>query len=199
MTAQISDVFRYREDEFDIAGISEGELFDITSLGLQPQSCSTACWRGYRAIFALCGSQLVVDTLHVSLYSILDNDDWRSDVGPVIEGLSPSRGRDDDGFNNHYERVKYPLTYSGGLLIARDLIYGLHVHMGFDSPWNYRTVVELIFEEGVLKHEFDRSQKMAQFREQAGNRRRRDRELLEPEVSDEQLMEFIRDAFDRTY
>ena len=199
MTAQISDFFLYRQNKFDIAGISEGELFDIATLDLQPQCSSTACWRGYQAIFGLDESQLVLDTLRVSLYTILDNKGWRSDVGPIINGSSPSHDRDDDSFNNHYDKLKYPLTYSGGLLIARDLIYGLHVHMGFDSPWKYRTVVELTFEEGVLKHEFDRSQKMAEFREQAGNRRRRDREPLGPEVSDEQLLQFIRDAFDRTY
>ena len=52
MTAQINDVFRYRNREYAVAGISEGELFDPTLLCLEPAGTSTACWRGYQAIFA---------------------------------------------------------------------------------------------------------------------------------------------------
>jgi hypothetical protein len=55
MTAQINDKFLYRNREYAVAGISEGDVFDPALLGLEPAGTSTACWRGYQAIFALAG------------------------------------------------------------------------------------------------------------------------------------------------
>ena len=65
MTAQMNDLFRYQGTEFALAGISEGELFEPGLLDLNPCATSTACWRGYQAIFALSDLRLVLDLLHV--------------------------------------------------------------------------------------------------------------------------------------
>jgi hypothetical protein len=37
--------------------------------------------------------------------------------------------------------------------------------MGFQAPWKYKSVVELIFDAGILKQEFDRSEQMAGIRQ----------------------------------
>src|SRR5436190_13461316 len=167
MTAQINDSFRYRGAEYSLAGISEGELFDISLLDLEPAAASTACWRGYQAVFAVVHSRLVLDTLHVNLYRKGEGKQrHQREVGPVINGVTPLPAEKEfDFFNNHYRGLNYHLEYSGGLLLADGFIRSLYVHMGFHPPWKYERVIELIFDGGILKQEFDLSEQMAEFRE----------------------------------
>ncbi len=204
MTAQIDDLFRYRRSLYSVAGISQEELFDISALGLRPVSTCTACWRGYQAVFGLSKSQLVLAELNVSLFSGVDPEDpWREQdmepvAGPVINGVSPTPATDEhDWFNNHYKKLHYQLTYSGGLLLAKGFIRDLYVHMGFQSPWKYETVVELIFEAGVIQAEYDRSESMATIRASLrGPDGTLERESCRTE---EELFRFIDRAFDRSY
>jgi hypothetical protein len=198
MTAQIDDVFQYREKEYSLAGISEGELFDISILGLKPSMASTACWRGYQAVFALAQSRLVLDTLHVNLIRQAGKDQYQREDGPVINGIRPSPPKQEhDHFNNHYEKLDYHLEYTGGLLLANGFIWDLYVHMGFHPAWKYKTVIELIFEGGVLRNEHDRSKKMAEIRDMVVARQKQKDSGDMP--TDEEIMRFVERAFDRSY
>jgi len=216
MTAQINDAFCYQGELYAVAGISEGELFDPAAFGMEPKGASSACWRGWQAQYALAGRQLVVDVLNVNLF----DRDRRPDsyvrvpgppiggVLPVDEDLDDCGDEDDEArllrafrpsswFNNRYENLGYPLTYTGGLLLATGFIDDLYVHMGFHPAWKYEKVVELVFEGGVLQKACDRSAEMAELRnlvlaqaEQGDARARR---------SDASIREFIERAFDRRY
>ena len=197
MTAPINDMFRYRAKEYSIAGISEGELFDIAVLDLSPSMASTACWRGYQAVFAVVQSRLVLETLHVNLFRPGEGQHpYQHEVGPTINGVAPSSSRKEfDFFNNHYEGLNYHLEYSGGLLLADGFIRSLYVHMGFHPAWKYKTVIELIFEGGVLRDEFDRSERMAEVRELVLRKKAPSNEM----PSDEEIKQFVERAFDRSY
>ena len=196
MTAQINDVFRYRNREYAVAGISEGDLFDPTLLCLEPAGTSTACWRGYQAIFGLSGSLLVLDALHVNL--LKPGEGYKRREGPPINGIEPCGPRDEHGwFNNHYEGLDYHLTYTGGLLIADGFIERLYVHMGFHPAWKYKKVVELVFDLGILKNAFDRSREMVEIRREFLALRAGD-DPSRP-TSEDEIMRFVERAFDRTY
>jgi hypothetical protein len=196
MTAQINDTFRYRKHEYAVAGISEGELFEPSLLDLKPAGTCTACWRGYQAAFALSGSRLVLDALHVNLLS--PEQGYERDEGPTINGVKPDGRRGEhDWFNNHYEGLDYHLEYTGGLLLADGFIEKLYVHMGFHPAWKYEKVFELIFETGILKQEFDRSEQMAEIRQRFLEQRAEidsDRMPTENEIA-----QFVERAFDRSY
>ena len=199
MTAQIDDSFRYRKSEYAVAGISEGDLFDPSLLDLKPVGTCSACWRGYRAVFAVLKSRLVLDTLHVNLIRRIDGKPGYERVeGPVINGIVPAPPKKGlDLFNNHYVGLKYHLEYSGGLLLADGFIESLYVHMGFHPAWKYKTVIELVFDAGVLKQEFDRSEQMAEIREMVGKFRRKESSTGMP--SEEEIKQFVERAFDRSY
>ena len=185
MTAQINDRFLYHGREYSIAGISDGKLFDISDLGLNPFMASTACYRGYQAILALDESRLILDTLHANLprWSVegsqeqvlvgteVDLFDCEGVLGPAINGVTPIPGGEIHfcDFNNHYHALRYHLKYTGGLLLADGFIRSQYAHMGFHPAWKYESVVELIFEAGILKAEFNRSAQMAEIRETAGS------------------------------
>lgn len=197
MTAQIDDMFRYRKREYAVAGISEGELFDPSLLGVKPAGAGTACWRGYQAVFALSGSRLVLDTLHVVL--LKPGEGYEPEEGPLINGVKPGepQGEYYDWFNNYYEGLNYHLEYTGGLLLADGFIKELYVHMGFHPAWKYERVVELIFDAGILKEEFDRSERMAEIRQRFLEPRAEDDSHRRP--TEDEILRFVERAFDRSY
>ena len=197
MTAQIDDTFRYRDKDYALAGISEGELFDPALLDLKPAGTCTACWRGYQAVFALSGSRLVLHTLHVNLIKPREKG-YEPQVGPIINGVKPSGSREKlDWFNNHYEALEYHFEYTGGLLLADGFIRELYVHMGFHPAWKYGSVIELIFDSGILKQDFDRSEQMAEIRQLF--RERRSEADPDRRPTKEEIAQFVKRAFDRTY
>lgn len=172
MTGQIEDLFRYDGVEYTLAGISEGILFDPSDLGLKPISPSTGCYRGYLTVFGVEGDRLVLDDLFVSTFTELV---WEPVIGPPINGINPTHPYGNPGFpsifterldmfNNHYRGLKYQISSSGGLLIADEFL-GPYSHIGFQSAWKYKRVIELIFREGVLCDKFDRSEKMKEIRQ----------------------------------
>jgi hypothetical protein len=175
MTAQINDVFCYRDSAFDVSAISDGEIFDISLLGLMPMATCTACWRGYQAIFAVADSHLVLDGLNINFMPTSGDPDQ---LGPVINGVAPNPpDRETQLFDNYYESLNYHLEYSGGVLLAQNFIDDLYEHMGFHPPWKYEAVIELIFEHGILKQEADRqmptSEQIRRFVERSFDRRYR--------------------------
>ncbi len=196
MTAQINDTFRYRQREYSVAGISEGELFDPSLLDLKPAGTCSACWRGYQAVFALFDARLVLDALHVNL--LKSGEGYEREEGPPINGVKPGEPRGEyDLFNNHYEGLQYHLEYTGGLLLADGFIKELYVHMGFHPAWKYEKVVELIFDAGILKQEFERSEQMAEIRQRfLGSRAENDSDGMPTEYK---IAMFVERAFDRSY
>jgi len=198
MTAQMNDLFHYRGRQYAVAGISRGVLFEPSVFGLEPIGRWSNCRRGYQAVFALAGSRLVLDELHVNLTKPEKPVERMERLeGPIIHGVKPGEPRGKgDHFDNHYEGLNYPLKYTGGLLLADGFIFALYVHMGFHPAWKYERVVELIFEAGTLVQEVDRSEEMAEFRrgvlERAENEPDRTPGLLES-------IRFVKRSFDRTY
>ena len=216
MTAQINDTFFYQDESYAVAGISEGALFDPAAFGMEPTGTSSRCWRGWQAQYGLAGRQLVVEVLDVNLIDRDKRPDSFERVpGPPIGGVLPvtddqdeSEGEGDEArllramrhsrrFNNRYENLGYPLTYTGGLLLAMGFIKDLYVNMGFHPAWKYEKVIELVFAGGVLQKACDRSAEMAELRdlvlaqaEQGDARARR---------SDTSIREYIERAFDRRY
>jgi hypothetical protein len=69
--------------------------------------------------------------------------------------------------------------------------------MGFHPAWKYERVLELLFENGVLVQEFDRSEAMAEVRQmflETRNEGKSGRMRTKDEIR-----EFVERAFDRTY
>ena len=194
MTAQISDIFRFKNKQFDMAGISEGRIFEPEDIQLTPRASCTACWRGYQAHYAVTGDRLILDELHINLH--LEDEKGQRILGPPINGRMPTGSKEEyDFFDNFYRKLDYQLPYTGGILLADGFIRDLYVHMGFHPAWKYETVYELIFEDGNLVVEKDCSAEMAEFRNEfieaskSGN----------SQMTNKEVEEFVSRAFDRSY
>lgn len=161
MTAQFSDHVKYRGKSYALAGENGIGLFDPADHGMQPIGKCSACWRGFVCFYAVEGGALMLDALAVCL----------DDPAPVLFGVPPKA--DEGGFQIFdavYEGLNHRVPYTGGLLLAHDFIDELYVHMGFHPAWKYREVHELVFRDGELVQEADRSAQIAELRRQLGDR-----------------------------
>lgn len=158
MTAQSTDPVRYRKREYTLAGRNGPELFDPAAHGMTPVATCSSCWRGFTCTFAVRGEQLWIHALDINL----------GVPAPTLFGRAPRRG----GilFDTVYAKLQHPLTFTGGLLVARGFLPELYVHMGFPPAWKFREVRELIFRDGRLVEEMDRSERVAAVRREAVGR-----------------------------
>ncbi len=168
MTAQMSNAFRLYGDAYSLVATSNGDFFDISIFDIPVWPVSTACIRGYVAEFAVSDGRLVLDNLFVSPMSInLDTKNLEFVDGPMINGVKPVAPPPEDrsSFTNHYHGLNVHLEYTGGILIARGFIQKLYLHLGYQPARCYHEVRELIFENGALANEYDRSDPIAEIRE----------------------------------
>jgi hypothetical protein len=161
MTAQIADQVEYRRLDHAIAGHNGTDLFEPADHGLKPVGSCTACWRGFVCCYRVADGALLLDKLCVS----------QRTPAPELFGIAPKKPESRPSFFDVvYERLAHPVPYTGGLLLGRDFIQELYVHMGFHPAWKFREVHELIFEKGMLTQASDRSQEIAGFRAEVSER-----------------------------
>jgi len=161
VTAQISDLVRFRGLDYSVAGVSGAGLFDPSAHGITPRMISTACRRGYYCTYVVDGARLTLDTLHVGLN---EEDAERAERGeaPLLFGVVPCA--EQEGCFA-YTSLAAAIYYTGGLLLGRDLIPELYVHMGFHPYWKFRHVLELLFASGHLVEARDHSAAAEEFRQ----------------------------------
>ena len=152
MTAQITDEVVYQGESYQIIGVKGALLPVPQDFGMIPQMMSTACYRGYFVEYTCEGSRLFLSEMTV-----------RAAEYKPINGVEVRIG---GTFNaGQYFDIDLPLKFSGGLLIAKDFISTRYVHMGFQKPTSFQTVIELLIEDGKIVEVLDHSRKVAQMRE----------------------------------
>jgi hypothetical protein len=160
MTGQIPNEFLFKGESYSIAGVNGPTLFNPRDYGISPQSASTACWRGFVAYYAVLKDKLVIDTLFI-----------KSKEPKKLKGIEPkdesSFSKEDEEyayikhfFSYCYPKINFELDFTGSILIGKDFIDEMYVHMGFQRPITYRTVYELTFENGYLIKTLNKSEEM---------------------------------------
>jgi hypothetical protein len=186
MTAQFSDPVKYQGKDYAIAGRSGTGLFNPTEHGMKPVGRCTACWRGFVCCYRVAGEVLLLDRLSVCL----------DEPALVLFGTAPKKPEGELTFFDFvYEDMAHPVPYTGGLLLGREFIEELYVHMGFHPAWKYRDVHELVFENGKLVRATDRSEEIAAFRREIAGR------PLEPGLGarKEEIEKWVKKCFSQDY
>ncbi len=166
MTAQIQDKVMYENHEYVIVGVKGKPLPTPHDFDMTPMMINTACYRGYYAGYVAEDERLYLNSLSLR---------ERTDAYLLINGQC---GEWDE--SNHLQRYKclsVPTTFSGQLLLGRDFIGSMYVHMGFQEPLSYRHVVELWLHNGNIIDAFDLSIKVTQMREEHYDHARRGQPL----------------------
>jgi hypothetical protein len=190
MTAQINDRVYHRNKHYAIAGVSGSGLFDPAGYGVTPGAISSACWRGFHVDYTVRNAVLTVTSLTIGLS---DSDRVLAAGGglPFAPGIKPVSA---EFGGERLEKLSLPVPYTGGLLLAEGFIQKLYVHMGFHPAWKYRDVRELIFEQGRLLEDHDRTTAMAELREKLAAK------PLRPDITREgDVMAWIEKCFSRDY
>lgn len=200
MTAQIKDLFLLCGDEYLVGGISERCMFDLAEFGLSPRPTCTACFRGYYATLAIIESHLVLQSLYVNLFGEPPQQNEPM-TGIAINGIVPNTECSDSGlFNNQYENINYRLRYTGGVLLLGDYNNQLSRKYFFHIAWNYRTVRELLFENGRLVKNIDRSEQVDQAREQVLVGRETSKSIRWPSRKERlEISHFLESQFEKVY
>lgn len=193
MTAQVQDSLHYLGEQHVLAAFSDGEPFSPLDAGYRPVTASTACWRGYVCGYEVEDGQLRLRELWVN-HQPDESPVTRPQQPPDLNGVAAVRDEDSLVGEWHFRDVGLPLAYTGGLVIGREFIRELYVHMGFHPAWKYRHVHELVFERGRLIQAHDASPRMAQLRTQMP-----DGLKPGPQATREQAAGWIADCFSRDY
>ena len=157
MTAQAHDRMQWRGGDYLLVGVDGDTLFDPLEHGLDPAPTTTANWRGWVARYEIRDEALL-------LAEPTDVGHARGPDGslPTLRGVEPVR--DDERGPFRYERLDWPLTFSGRLIVARGFIQSLYRHMGFHPAWKFEESWELTFEDGRLTKSEELSDEMQRTR-----------------------------------
>jgi hypothetical protein len=195
VSGQIHDNFQYKSMEYSISAIEFPEQFlDIYSFGIEPKEFSTACWRGYVATYAINGMNLLVlDKLYTN------NGNNENNKAPLINGKLPRISTPEGLVDNYkdfreynYENIDFAIHYTGSIIITRNFIQKRYVNMGFQSPVNYRNVLQITFVDG----KFVDSNNLSKI---AASMRKGKLELAEKEIKETNVIKWIEDCFDLSY
>jgi hypothetical protein len=157
MTGQVPDTLIYDKNSYSIAGLKGEGLPSPFDFNLKPVSPNTANWRGFRMTYIIIENRLQLHEMNVTIEDIERKPPIINEVKPILEkeGL----------INLSYNDLKLKTLFTGKILIAKDFIDSMYVHMGFQSPLSFETVIELDFKGGKLLRVKDLSKKMKHFRE----------------------------------
>ena len=162
MTAQRGDTFIHKGNSYIAAAMTSPTGFNPADYGLIPKAVCTACWRGYWCDYEIRDNGLYLKNLYIHT---------QDDHYPDINGVSVAI-RDTDPFNvssEHFGHCKYEdvglfIPYTGKIIAGAGFIDRYYRHMGFQSPYAYRSLMEFIFEDGALKKAIDHSKRAEEIR-----------------------------------
>ena len=157
MTAQITDQYTYKGEEYSIIAMTESIEFDPEQYGFHPEAPHTACWRGYWCEFLITDEALLLDTLHI--YS--GDHDY-----PEFNGVQPQASKEEWDDMATYYGLNFPIDYSGSIVLGSGFLERYYIHMGFQRAWAYENVIELVFKHGRVTDRKDHGETVAKIREE---------------------------------
>ena len=150
MTAQIGDVYRYKNVKYECLDLSNGRLFSPWDYGFHPLFIDTACWAGYWCEFEIT-DVVKLQTLHIH--------DKNGSYPPLngVSVLPPGVTVFPNETYVDYENIGLAIDYTGKILLADGFIWGYYIHMGLQKPYAFQTLLSFEFENGILKEIRDQS------------------------------------------
>ena len=151
MTAQISDTFLFRGDEYSLIGMNGGDLTSPEQFGMEPEMIHTACYRGFYSTY-----ELMEDALYLRELTLRE----KSGNYRQIQGIEPTK----EDYQATYHGLNVVVPFTGKIRLAKDFIEELYIHMGYRKPTAFETVLDITLEDGRVVEIKDRSQEMEQKR-----------------------------------
>lgn len=151
MTAQISDTFIYKGEEYQLIGFDGTGLMKPQDFGMEPESISSGCWRGFYSTY-----EITDDGIFLKEMTLREKDENYRPINEVM----PTKGE----YEAIYKGIKVRVPFNGRMRLAKGFIRMLYVHQGFQKPSAFETVIDLKFEDGRLVEVKDRSKEVEAIR-----------------------------------
>lgn len=201
MTAQIGDLYKHKNEEYSIVALSAPLSFDPRNYGLEPQPRCTACYRGYWCDYDITDDGLFLE----NLYLFNGDGNYPDFLGKAI---SPEEYQECDSYKGKkkirkkiprfmghrvYENVQLLIPYTGKILLGKDFLSKYYIHMGYQRPFAYKTLIEFIFEDGIPLDIIDHSKTAEKLRQSIN--------LKDPmwNLGGESIPQFVEDSFTLDY
>lgn len=151
MTAQISDTFLFKGDEYSLIAINGGDLASPEQFGMEPEMLHTGCYRGFYAMY-----ELTEESLYLRELTLREKN---GNYLP-IEGREAAK----EDYQATYHGLNIVIPFIGKIRLAKDFIEELYIHMGFQKPTAFKTILDIELKGGRLVEIKDRSCEMEQKR-----------------------------------
>lgn len=151
MTAQFTDRFIFKGDEYSLIGIKGQHLASPEQFGMQPVMIHTACYRGFYASY-----ELTEEALYLRELTLKEKNGNYLPIG----GIEPTK----EDYQATYRGLNEVIPFTGKIRLAKDFIKELYIHMGFQKATAYKTVLDMTLKKGSIVEIKDRSLEMEQKR-----------------------------------
>lgn len=151
MTAQISDTFIFKGDEYSLIGMTSGDLASPEQFGMEPEMIHTGCYRGFYATY-----ELVERALYLRKLSLREKNENYLPIGGIEA--------EQEEFQATYHGLSVLIPFTGKIRLAKDLIRKLYIHMGYQKATAFKTVLDITLKGGQVVEMKDRSQEMEEKR-----------------------------------
>lgn len=151
MTAQISDTFFFKGDEYSLIGMNGGDLASPEQFGMEANMIDTSCYRGFYATY-----EFTEEALYLSELTLREKNENYLPIG----GIEPEK----EDYQATYHGLRVMIPFTGKMRLAKDFIMELYIHMGYQKPTAFKTVLDITLKDGRVVEIKDRSQEMEQKR-----------------------------------
>ena len=151
MTAQISDSFMFEGEEYSLIGMRGGDLASPEQFGMEPKMLNTACYRGFIATY-----EVTKEALYLRELTLREKN---GNYLPIDE-IQPEK----EQYQATYHDLNVVVPFTGKIRLAKGFIHDLYIHMGFQKPSAFETVLDLTLKDGRVVKILDRSKEMEQKR-----------------------------------
>jgi hypothetical protein len=151
MTGQISDTFLFKGNQYSLIGMSGAHLASPEQFGMEPEMMHTACYRGFYTTY-----ELTEEALYLRELTLREKN---QNYLP-IEGIEPAKGN----YQATYHGLSVVVPFTGRIRLAKEFIEELYIHMGYQKPTAFKTVLDITLKDGRVVEIKDRSQEMEEKR-----------------------------------
>jgi len=152
MTAQIQDTFEYEKKAYSLIAC-EDNLAMPQDFGMEPTEIHSACCRGFYSAY-----RIEKETLFLVQMTVREVGDNYKPINGIMGESS------EDGYAVTYANLNLFVPCCGRIRLARDFIDEFYVHMGYQKPSAYKTVIDFTFDTGRIVSFIDRSKEAEQIR-----------------------------------
>lgn len=144
MTSQIADTFIFKGEDYSLIGMTEGDLASPEQFGMVPEMLHTGCYRGFYATY-----ELAEEALYLREFTLRERDGKYLPIGQI----QPQK----DDYQATYHGLNEIIPFTGKIRLAKDFIEELYIHMGYQKPTAFKTVFDIVLENGQVIEIIDRS------------------------------------------